>query len=70
MFFILAEFKICLQKILSEIQIFVNDIQKKYCNANLYQLEDIMGWFAYIEHLYAVLKEFENVATLMNNFLT
>lgn len=48
---IFAKFKDFLQKSLSETQVFINDVWKKFHNTSQYQLKDLMDWSIYMKHL-------------------
>lgn len=64
-----AKFKIFLQKNLAKNRIFVDDIWRKMCNVNQYQLEDVMDRLAHTEQLLFFLKEFDNIVAPINNLL-
>lgn len=41
----------------------------KFWNARQYQLEDVLDWSAYTEHLPSVLKQFDGITTPTNGIL-
>lgn len=47
----------------------MDDISKKFRNAKLYKLEDVIVCLAYIEHLQSILKKFDGVVMLTDNLL-
>lgn len=63
-----TKFKI-LQKSLGRIWVFVNDIWKKFCNANQYKLVDVIDRSTYIEYFEYVSKKFDGIIAHINNFL-
>lgn len=63
------DFKIFLRWSLNESKVFVNDIWKKIRTISQYQLEKVIDWATYLEHLQAVLKEFNVTATSNKDLL-
>lgn len=63
------EFKVFLRKSLGETRVFVDTIWHKLRTASQYQLEDVMDWSVYLEHLQAVLKEFDVAAAPADDLL-
>ena len=56
------EFKTFLHQSLGDSQAFVNSYWTKIKKDSKYQQEDVLDWAAYLEHLQAVLREFDSVA--------
>lgn len=64
-----ARFIIFLQKNLEETRDFVDNIWRKFRNANKYPFEDVIDQTAYMEYFQSILKEFDDVATPIDNVL-
>ena len=56
------EFKVFLQRALGDSRAFVNSYWAEIKRDSQYQLEEVLDWAAHLEHLQAVLKEFDPIA--------
>ncbi len=54
------EFKAFLQKALGDSRAFVDSYWTKIRRDSKYQQEEVLDWAAYLEHLHAMLKEFDS----------
>ena len=57
------KFKAFLRRSLGDSQAFVDTYWGKIKRNSQYQLEEVLDWAAYLEHLQAVLREFDPAAT-------